>query len=173
MRQRPVGNPFRESVRMLGLFIRGQVIIIGILMILYAIGFAAAHVPVWPLVAILAGLCYAVPYFGSLIALTIAGTMSALFDGNLTHLLTVLGVWVVIQGIEGFWLTPRILGKPLGLRPLVVFFALIAASLLFGPIGFLLTVPALAVGNVFWRYFREREAAKTPGIRCYTSPKKN
>jgi len=97
-----------------------------------------------------------VPYFGSLIALTIAGAMSGLFDGNLTHLLTVLGVWVVIQGIEGFWLTPRILGRPLGLRPLVVFFALIAASLLFGPIGFLLTVPALAVVAVFWRYFRER-----------------
>jgi predicted PurR-regulated permease PerM len=48
------------------------------------------------------------------------------------------------------------MGRPLGLRPLLVFVALLAGSFLFGPIGFLLAVPILAVGNVFWRYFRER-----------------
>jgi predicted PurR-regulated permease PerM len=63
---------------------------------------------------------------------------------------------VIIQGIEGFYLTPKLLGRPLGLRPLLVFVALLVGSFFFGPIGFLLAVPALAVAGVFWRYFRER-----------------
>ncbi len=154
-----IDNPFRESVRVLGLYIRGQFILVALLTMLYAVGFAIGRVPLWPLIAFLCGLCYLVPHVGSLIALTIAGLVSWLFDGDLTHLLFVFSAWVIIQAMEGFWLTPRILGKPLGLRPLLVFFALLIASIFFGPIGFLLTVPVLAVANVFWRYFRERSRA--------------
>jgi predicted PurR-regulated permease PerM len=40
----------------------------------------------------------------------------------------------------------------------LVFVALLAGSFFFGPIGFLLAVPALAVAGVFWRYFRDRDA---------------
>jgi predicted PurR-regulated permease PerM len=161
-RLRPIGNPVRESVRVLGIYIRGQFIMVGLMTVLYAVGFAIAHVPLWPVVAFLCGLCYLVPHFGSLIALTIVCLVSLLFDSNLKHLIAVFAAWVIIQGLEGFWLTPRILGKQLGLRPLVVFFALLIASFFFGPIGFLLTVPVLAVANVFWRYFRERSRVGPP-----------
>jgi predicted PurR-regulated permease PerM len=151
----PIDNPFRESARVLGLYIKGQILIAIIVTLLYAIGFAIAHVPVWPVVAILAGICNLIPRIGSLIALAIAALASWIGDSNLTNLLIVLAVWVVVQGLEGFILTPRILGNPLGLRPLVVIFALIAGSLLFGPIGLLVSVPLLAVINVFWRYFQK------------------
>jgi predicted PurR-regulated permease PerM len=161
-RPRVITNPVRESVRVLGIYVRGQFIMVGIMTVLYAVGFAIAHVPIWPVVAILCGLCYLVPHFGSLIALGIVSLDSLLFDQNLMHLLGVFAAWVIIQALEGFWLTPRILGKPLGLRPLLVFIALVIASIFFGPIGFLLTVPVLAVANVFWRYFRDRPRVEPP-----------
>lgn len=152
----PVGNPFRESVRVLGLYVKGQIIVFCVVTALYAIGFAFAHVMAWYLVALLAGACNVVPRIGSLLGLCIAAIAAYLPDLDLKKLLIVFAIWVVVQGFEGFYLTPKVLGKPLGLRPLLVFFALLAGSLLFGPIGFLLAVPALAVANVFWRYFRER-----------------
>jgi predicted PurR-regulated permease PerM len=109
-------------------------------------------------VAVLAGACNAIPRIGSLMGLAIAAVVAFFGDLSITNFLIVFGTWVVVQGIEGFYLTPKLLGRPLGLRPVLVFFALLAGSLLFGPIGFLLAVPALAVGNVFWRYFRDRSA---------------
>jgi len=153
---RRIANPVRESVRVVGLYIKGQILIAGIVTILYAFGFAIAKAPFWPILAICGGLLNVIPKFGSLIALGLAIAASWLGGADLTHVLMVLAVWVVVQGLEGFILTPRILGEPLGLRPLYVFFALLFGSLLFGPIGLLVAVPLLAVGNVFWKYYRQR-----------------
>lgn len=153
---RPIDNPFRESVRVVGLYVKGQIIIASIVILLYAIGFALAHVPLWYLVAVLAGACNVIPRVGSLFGLAIAATAAYLPGLDFERLVIVFAIWVLVQGIEGFYLTPKILGRPLGLRPLLVFVVLLAGSFLFGPIGFLLAVPALAVGNVFWRYFRQQ-----------------
>jgi predicted PurR-regulated permease PerM len=153
---RPIDNPFRESVRVLGLYVKGQIVIVSIVTVLYAIGFGLAHVPLWFFFALIAGACNVIPRIGSLIGLGIVALAAYLPHLDLKRLLIVFAVWVVVQGIEGFYLTPKILGKPLGLRPLAVFFALLAGSFLFGPIGFLLAVPVLAIANVFWRYYRSR-----------------
>ncbi len=155
-KQPPIHNPFRESVRVLGIYVKGQVLIAALVTVLYAIGFAFAHMPWFVLVAVLAGACNVIPRIGSLIGLGIAAAIAFFTDLTLTQFLIVFATWVVVQGIEGFYLTPKLLGKPLGLRPLLVFFALIAGSALFGPLGFLLAVPVLAVANVFWRYFQEK-----------------
>jgi predicted PurR-regulated permease PerM len=151
--RRRIDNPFKESIRVLGIYVRAQVLIIAIVSLMYATGFALAHMPFWYLVAPLAGICYAIPHIGSLIGLAIAGIAGFFGDANL---LIVFATWVVVQSVEGFFLTPSLLGRPLGLRPLLVFVTLLAGSFFFGPVGFLLAVPILAVGNVFWRYFRQR-----------------
>lgn len=153
---RPINNPFAESARVLGLYIKGQIIVVSVVTALYALGFAVAHVPVWYLVAVLAGACNVIPRIGSLMGLAIAALFAYLPGLDFKRLVIVFAIWVVVQAFEGFYLTPKVLGRPLGLRPLLVFFALLAGSFFFGPIGFLLAVPALAVGNVFWRYFRQR-----------------
>lgn len=156
-RRERIDNPFRESARVLGLYVKAQVIIVCIVTILYAVGFAIAHMPFWYIVAVIAGACTVIPRVGSLIGLALAAIVSYFGDLSLTNCLIVFATWVIIQGIEGFYLTPKLLGRPLGLRPLLVFVALLIGSFFFGPIGFLLAVPALAVAGVFWRYFRERD----------------
>jgi len=156
---KPVTNPFRESLRVLGLYIRGQVLIAIIVTALYAAGFEIARVPLWLAVAILCGLLNLIPKIGSIIALLMVLWIAWANDAVTWQFITVGVVWVVVQGLEGFILTPRILGRPLGLRPLAVFAAILIGSLAFGPIGFFVAVPLLAVANVFWRYFRNRRNA--------------
>ena len=153
---RTVKSPFRESVRVLGLYLRAQVLIAVILTVLYAVGFAIAGVPWWPVIAILGGLTSIIPHVGGLIPLALAAIADLLAGRDLTHFAITFGAWLVIEILEGFVITPRLLSKPLGLRPLLVFVAVIAASFLFGPVGFVFALPALAVIMVFWRYFQNR-----------------
>jgi predicted PurR-regulated permease PerM len=156
-RRERIDNPFRESARVLGIYVKAQVIIVCIVTVLYAVGFAIARMPFWYVVAVIAGACTVIPRIGALIGLGLAAIVSYFGDLSLTNCLIVFATWVVVQGIEGFYLTPTLLGRPLGLRPLLVFVALLVGSFFFGPIGFLLAVPVLAVALVFWRYFQERD----------------
>jgi predicted PurR-regulated permease PerM len=157
------GNPFRRSVRVLGLFVRSQLIIAAIDTVLYSAGFAIARVPWWPLFGLIGGCCSFVPGIGSLIPLTLVGITMLLADRGWTNLAIAFGTWLAVQVLEGFVLQPLLLSKPLGLRILPVFLALLVGSLLFGPVGFVLAVPVLAVANVFWRYFRDRDLEPPPG----------
>jgi putative heme transporter len=146
-------NPFRESIRVLGLYIRAQFLIALILAVLYAIAFALTHVPLWPLIAIIGGFATFIPRVGSLVPLCLMGLADLIGHQNLMDFLIAFAAWTAIQALEGFFITPRLLSKPLGLKPLPVFLALIAGSFLFGPIGALLAVPVVAIALVFWRYF--------------------
>jgi predicted PurR-regulated permease PerM len=159
----PSGNPFRQSIRVLGLFVRSQLIIAGIDTVLYAVGFVIAHVPWWPLFALVGGICSIIPSIGSLIPLTLVGVTMLLADRGWTNLAIAFGTWVVVQVLESFVLQPFLLSKPLGLRTLPVFLALFTGGLLLGPVGFVLAVPVLAVASVFWRYFRDRDLERPPG----------
>jgi len=150
-------EPVVQSVRVLGLFVRARILIALIQTILFAIGFAFARVPLWPLIAIAGGLASFIPRIGVLVPLVLVA-IADLFGGvDLLHWTYAFGVWFVILLFDEFYLTPRLLSKPLGLRPLPVFLALIAGSFFFGPIGFILAVPVLAIAAVFWRYFRDRQ----------------
>jgi len=150
-------QPVVQSVRVLGLFVRAKILIAVIQTILFAIGFAFARVPLWPLIAIAGGLASFIPRVGVLVPLVLVA-IADLFGGvDLLHWTYGFGVWFVILLFDEFYLTPRLLSKPLGLRPLPVFLALIAGSFFLGPIGFILAVPVLAIAAVFWRSFRDRQ----------------
>jgi predicted PurR-regulated permease PerM len=150
-------EPVVESVRVLGLFVRARVLIAVIQTVLFAVGFAFARVPLWPLIAIAGGLASFIPRIGVLVPLVLVA-IADLFGGvDLLHWTYAFGVWFVILLFDEFYLTPRLLSKPLGLRPVPVFLVLIAGSFFFGPIGFVLAVPVLAIAAVFWRYFRDRQ----------------
>jgi predicted PurR-regulated permease PerM len=108
------------------------------------------------LIAIAGGVSSFIPRVGVLVPLVLIA-IADLFGGvDLLHWTYAFGVWFVILLFDEFFLTPRLLSKPLGLRPVPVFLVLLAGSFFFGPIGFVLAVPVLAIAAVFWRYFRDR-----------------
>jgi predicted PurR-regulated permease PerM len=121
---------------------------------IYAIGFAISEVPWWFAIAVVCGLLNFIPVAGAVIALLIVLPLTWLIRQDTMPVLGALITYVVAQGLEGFYLTPKIMGRGLGLSPLVVFLAILAGGFMFGPIGVLFAAPIAAVLAVIWRRSR-------------------
>lgn len=151
----PFTRLFDEVGRILASYVRGQLFIAVIMAVLYAIGFAVLRVPAWAGLAALAGLLNVIPYVGTAFGFVLAAAFVLAHGGGLWNLLGLLGVFVAVQIAEGYYLTPRILGTRLSLHPMAVFLGLLVGGKLFGLLGVVLTVPALAVAKVFVAFIIE------------------
>lgn len=139
----------RTVDRLVSGFLRGQLIVAMTLGALYAVGFAVIGVDLALGVGFVAGVLALVPYLGNVVALLAAGTLCVLEFGFDWHLAAVLGWYVICQTLEGFVLTPRIVGQTVGMHPALVIVALLIGGDLFGFLGLLIAVPAAAVVKVF------------------------
>jgi len=150
----PVAGFLGECDTMLGQYLRGQVLVMLLLAIYYSIGLALAGFDLALPVGVFTGLAVFIPYVGFGIGLTLALLAGALQFANLYGLLAVALVYGLGQLIEGFALTPRLVGERIGLSPLMVIFALLAFGHLFGFVGVLIALPVSAVGVVAARRLR-------------------
>ncbi|WP_425493523.1 AI-2E family transporter [Marilutibacter chinensis] len=152
-----VGRLARESNDVLSAFLRGQILVMLALGAIYAIGLSVVGLKVGLLIGIVAGLISFVPYLGTATGVVL-GLIAAFIqpDGDFTLVLMVAGVFVVGQMLEGYVLTPRIVGDRIGLHPMAVIFAIMAGGQLFGFLGMLIALPVAAVANVLLRYAQER-----------------
>ena len=75
--------------------------------------------------------------------------------GGVWEIAAVLGIFAAVQTLEGYYLTPKILGGRLNLHPMAVFLGLLIGGKLFGLFGFVLAIPAIAIGKVFFKFLRE------------------
>ncbi|WP_211371838.1 AI-2E family transporter [Marilutibacter maris] len=152
-----VGRLAHESNEVLSAFLRGQILVMLALGAIYAIGLSVVGLKVGLLIGIVAGLISFVPYLGTATGVVL-GLVAAFIqpDGDFTLVLMVAGVFVLGQMLEGYVLTPRIVGDRIGLHPMAVIFAIMAGGQLFGFLGMLIALPVAAVANVLLRYAQER-----------------
>lgn len=151
-----VPHPSRPLVRRMataidqriGSFVRGQTTICLILGVLYSIGLLISGIDLAIVVGMTAGILFIVPYLGTVVGVVLATALALLKFGLDWHLLAVWGTFAAVQGLEGFVLTPRIMGDKVGLHPLVVMLALLVGGNLYGVWGMLLAIPATAAGQV-------------------------
>lgn len=151
----PFSRLFDESGRILESYVRGQLLIGAIMAVFYAAGFWFLGVPAWAGIAMIAGLLNAVPYVGTILGIVLAGGFTIAGGGGAWDVAAVLGVFVAVQTLEGYILTPRILGGRLNLHPMAVFLGLLIGGKLFGLLGVILAIPAIAIGKVFFKFLRE------------------
>ncbi|MBA3770380.1 MAG: AI-2E family transporter [Blastocatellia bacterium] len=151
----PFTRLFDESGRILESYVRGQLLIGLIMAVFYAIGFWFLGVPAWAGIAMIAGLLNVIPYVGTLLGIVLAGGFTIADGGGVWDVAAVLGVFVAVQTLEGYVLTPRILGGRLNLHPMAVFLGLLIGGKLFGILGIILAIPAIAIGKVFFKFLRE------------------
>ena len=156
MRQQ--GSVAGDVGRTIGGYVAGQAKIAAILACLYSVGYAISGVPFWLFFGMLCGALNIVPIIGSIIGLAITAYAILLRGGGVWNYAGLLITFVIVQGLEGFWLTPRVLGKGVGLSPLYVFLAVLIGGAMFGPLGVLFAVPVLAVIGVLWRHAAKRRA---------------
>lgn len=146
---------FDEVGRILQSYVLGQLMIAIIMAALYAVGFAFLEVPAWAGIAALSGFLNVIPYVGTGAGIVLASGLTFAHGGDVWRIGGVLAVFVVVQCVEGYYLTPRILGGRLSLHPMAVFLGLLIGGKLFGFLGVLLAVPVIAVVQVFLKFLRE------------------
>ncbi len=154
--QPTIAHLARESDKILGAFVRGQMLVMLALGVFYGAGLGVVGLTVGPLIGMVAGLLSFVPYLGFIIGFVAAIVAALVQYGDWTHVLLVCGVFVVGQLLEGYVLVPKLVGDKIGLHPVAVIFAVLAGGYLFGFLGILLALPAASVIMVLLRYLLER-----------------
>ncbi|HZN10267.1 MAG TPA: AI-2E family transporter [Blastocatellia bacterium] len=155
-RHRPVAAELALRINhVLSSYVRNQLLIALVMGLLYALGFAALRVPLALTLGLLSGLLNFIPYLGTLTGLLLSMLFVALDGAGLWRMLGVLGVFTLVQSIEGYYLTPRLLGSRLNLHPLWVLAGLVVAGHLFGLLGIILAIPVLAAAKVVLEFLEE------------------
>lgn len=157
--QRQRGTVFKlaaETDEVLGAFLRGQLLVMAGLAVIYSVGLSLIGLKFAVAIGVVAGLVSFVPYLGFVFGIFFAGLTVLLEPDWLLRLAGVVAVFSIGQFIEGSVLTPKLVGDRIGLHPVIVIFAVAAGGQLFGFFGVLLALPAAAVLSVLIRFaYRE------------------
>ena len=143
----------KECHAVLGAFVKGQLLVMFLLGIVYAVGLQIIGIEVGLIIGLIAGLCSIIPYLGFAAGIIAAFAASLLQYGlDWVHLLLVLVVFMIGQVIESYILQPFLLGDKIGLSPVAVVFAVLAGAQLYGFVGMLIALPVAAVLVVLLRH---------------------
>lgn len=140
-----------EIHELLSAFVRGQLSVCAILAVLYSAGLYFIGIDLAVATGTLAGITFIIPYFGTILGIVLSMTLATLKFHDFLHPLLCLGWFGLVQGLEGGIITPRIVGKKVGLHPIVTILALLVGGQLFGILGMLLAVPVTATLKVGFR----------------------
>jgi predicted PurR-regulated permease PerM len=134
-------------------YLKGQLIlcammgVIGWAIAFFAIGRYELAIGLW------VGLTEIIPVLGAFLG-AVPAVLIALFVGGFSKALIVAGLFLIAQQIEGNVLVPRVMGGSVGVHPLWVLFATLAATALYGVIGAIFAVPVVAIVAATLRYLR-------------------
>jgi predicted PurR-regulated permease PerM len=146
-----------EIDRALSGFLRGQSLVCLFLGLWYGIGLTLIGLNFGFLIGLSAGLLSFIPYVGSLTALIFSAVVSIVQGWpSLGLFLLAMAVVGTGQALEGYVLTPKLVGGSVGLHPVWLIFALLAFGSLFGFAGMILAVPAAAATGVLVRFAARR-----------------
>lgn len=143
----------RECDRALMEFVKGQLLVMILLGVIYAVQLQLIGLELGLIIGMGAGIASFVPYLGfalGFVASIIAGLFQFGFDWF--YLSMIAGAFLVGQAAEGYILQPLLLGDKIGLSPLWVIFAVLAGASLLGFVGMLIALPVSAVLNVLFRH---------------------
>jgi predicted PurR-regulated permease PerM len=139
-----------------GDWVRGQLQVAATLAVMYAIGlgvvFAWIGIDAKSGIAIglLGGMLNFIPYFGVAIGIVLAVLMVVINWPGFLGLLAVGMVFFVVQMLEGYYITPKIVGEKVGLQPVTVIIVLLIGAELFGLLGMLLAIPVFGALKVLF-----------------------
>lgn len=147
-------------------YFRGQALIAFIVGVLFSIGFLIVGLPMAVVFGLFIGLLNMVPYL-QLVSIPIAAILCIVQSVSTGTdfwmlLLCVIGVYCVVQAIQDLYLTPRIMGKYMGLNPAIIFLSLSIWGSLLGFIGLIIALPLTSlIISYYDRYVIHRDGAET------------
>ncbi len=146
--------------RRLSLWLRGQLTLGLVIAVFSGIGLFILQVPYAFVLALIAGLCELIPmigpYIGMLPAAAIGFSVSPLIG------VLVIALYYLIQQVENNFLAPKIVSRAVGLKPVVVFLALLMGARVLGVLGIILAVPIVILVEAcyaMWRQVRQTQSS--------------
>ncbi|OPL09600.1 MAG: hypothetical protein AVO33_06205 [delta proteobacterium ML8_F1] len=136
----------RETDEVLSLFITGQALVSLVVGVLMYVGYRIIGLEYALVLALFSMVLAIIPFLGPIL-----GVIPALLVGLSEGLLMVLKVFltmVVVQQLEGNFITPQIMGKRIHTHPLMIILVILVFGSLFGFVGILLAVPSYAIIKV-------------------------
>jgi len=137
-------------------YLRGTLNVMLILGTFYIIGLSAVGLNFAILIGLLGGIAIVVPYIGTIVSGGAAVGMAYMQFDSWEPVAITLGIFTAGQVLEGYILTPKLVGEKVGLHPLWLIFGMLAGGSLFGFVGILLAIPVTAVIGVLIRFALER-----------------
>lgn len=153
-------------------FFRGQVLVALCVGTLLTLGFTIVGLNFALLLGVMAGVLGIVPYLGVAVSLIPAVVISIAQFGDWWHPVAVLGVFATTQILEGFVISPRIIGDRVGLHPLTIIIAvMVGTTLLGGVLGGVLAIPLTAVlRTLMFRYVWTEARTRNPNPQTVSPP---
>lgn len=142
-----------ESRDVVQKYLRGRLILILILTVLYSAGFLIVGLDYAVLIAVLVAVLSIIPYLGNLIGGVFAAALAFAGDGDATT--AVIGVIVtmsVAQMLESYILTPLIVGDEVDINPLTTIVCVVGMSILWGPVGAIIAIPIFAILRIIFSH---------------------
>lgn len=148
-------------------FFRGQVLVAICDGVLYTIGFSLIGLPYAVLIGVMATCLTIIPFLGAITTCVSALIIAVVAFGDWQHPAMVIGVFAVVQALEGMVIQPKIMGERVGLHPAVIIIALMTGTTLLGGIlGGILAIPLAAVLRVLmFRYVWRKKDGATPELK--------
>ena len=157
----------REFIAIVVSFFRGQLIIGLIMGVLLALGFSVIGLRFGLFIGLMLGVLNIIPYLGTIIGLSVALPLAFLQPGGGAQLVgLVLLVFTIVQTIEGWYLTPKIMGDRTGLHPVTIIVAIFFwGTALGGILGMVLAIPLTAFFVTAWRLVKRKYLTALTGTR--------
>lgn len=151
-RARDVWN---QAETRLGMWVRGQLILMGAIGVATGIAYTVLGVPAAVLLGLAAAIAEAIPIVGPLLGAIPAVLVAATVSPELA--VTVAVVYAVLQFVEGNVLVPIVMRNTVGISPFLVIFSVLAGAAAGGFVGALLAVPIAATAEILLEGLQARE----------------
>ena len=146
-----VENVLKDLNDMLAQFIRAQLTLAGLSLLVYSAGLGTMQVEYWLVLGTAGGMLEFIPVVGPLTAAVLIIAVSVLTGSHWLAVIIFLGIWRLIQD---YVVTPRALGKSTELHPLAAIFGVLAGGEIAGILGIYLSIPVMASLRIVWRRWR-------------------
>lgn len=138
----------RKISAQLGAWIRGQFAVMMVVGVLNVLAYFLLGLPSPLALGIWAGLAEAIPYIGPFLGV-IPGLIVAIASGEVLKVVLVIAInYFLVQQLQNFYITPKIMGKVIGISPVLIILAITVAIALFGIVGAIIALPVAAMISV-------------------------
>lgn len=155
---RPIAQKIGSDIKYsMNRYFRGQAFLALCAAVLYCIGFSIVGIPLAIVLGLLVGILYMIPYFQYITLIPVAFVCFVSSLNGEVHFWALLGqcliVYAVSQSICDYVLTPKVMGKALGLNPAIILLSLSVWGTLLGLIGMIIALPLTTLLLAYYQQY--------------------